>query len=93
MRMVRRSPESPAKRSELISLIGTGFGPYNRRVVDGFVTPATPAATLVDPVEVYRGSSSLQPSFAGAAPGLTGMTATRFRVGQNGSGPVEVKSL
>ena len=23
--------ESPAKRNELISLIGTGFGPYNRR--------------------------------------------------------------
>ena len=85
------TPESPAKRSELISLIGTGFGPYNRRVVDGFVTPATPAATLVDPVEVIVGGVSLQPTFAGAAPGLTGMTATRLRVGQAGSGSVEVK--
>lgn len=83
--------ENPAKRTELISLIGTGFGPYNRRVVDGWVAPATPAASLVDPVEIVVGGARLQPTFAGAAAGLTGMTATRFRVGQSASGAVEVK--
>jgi uncharacterized protein (TIGR03437 family) len=84
---------SPAKRTETISLIGTGFGPYNRRVLDGFLTPATPVAALVDPVDVVVGGVRVTPSFAGAASGLTGMTATRFRVGPNGSGTVEVKVI
>ena len=83
--------ESPARRNELISLMGTGFGPYTRTVIDGFPTPATPAAPLVDPVDVVVAGARLQPAFAGAAPGFTGMTTTRFRVGENGSGPVEVK--
>jgi uncharacterized protein (TIGR03437 family) len=84
---------SPAKRTETISLIGTGFGPYNRRVIDGFATPAAPPSTVVDPVEVVVGDVHITPSFAGSAPGLTGMTATRFSVGQNGSGTVEVKVI
>jgi uncharacterized protein (TIGR03437 family) len=83
--------QSPAKRSELISLMGTGFGPYNRTVVDGFPVPVTPAAAVADPVEVVVGGARLQPTFAGAAPGFVGMTVTRFRVGDNGSGGVEVK--
>jgi len=83
--------QSPAKRSELISVIGTGFGPYNRRVIDGFATPATPAATLADTVEVVLSGARLQPAFAGAAPGLIGITTTRFRIGQSGSGASELK--
>jgi uncharacterized protein (TIGR03437 family) len=39
------------------------------------------------------GGVRVTPSFAGAASGLTGMTATRFRVGPNGSGTVEVKVI
>jgi uncharacterized protein (TIGR03437 family) len=84
---------SPAKRTETISLIGTGFGPYNRRLVDGFATPVTPSASLVDPVEVAIGEGRVTPSFAGAASGFTGMAVAKFRVGQNGSGPVEVKLI
>jgi uncharacterized protein (TIGR03437 family) len=83
--------ESPARRNETVTLFGTGFGPYNRRVVDGFATPAAPAAILVDRVEVVVGAARLEPVFAGAAPGLTGITATRFRVGADVAGPVEVK--
>ncbi len=82
---------NPAKRNEMINIVGTGFGPYNRIVVDGFATPATPAATLVDPVEVVLGAARLQPVFSGAAPGLTGMTSTRFRVASDASGMLELK--
>ena len=32
---------SPAKRDETITLVGTGFGPYDRRAVEGFATPMT----------------------------------------------------
>ena len=82
---------SPAKRTETISLMGTGFGPYNRRVLDGFATPATPAASLVDPIEVISGGVAVRPSFTGAAPGLVGLTVTRFRVDAANSGLTEVK--
>jgi uncharacterized protein (TIGR03437 family) len=84
---------SPAKRNETISLIGTGFGPFNRRVLDGFATPAAPAALLVDAVEVIAGGVSIRPSFAGAAPGLVGLTSTRFRLDGAGSGSLEIRVL
>jgi uncharacterized protein (TIGR03437 family) len=85
---------SPAKRNETVTLMGTGFGPYNRRVLDGFVTPASPLAVVVDPVEVVAGGATLRPAFSGAAPGLVGLTATRFRVdGAAPSGSLEVKVL
>ena len=71
--------------------MGTGFGPYNRRVLDAFVTPASPAATLVDPIQVLAGGTPIQPSFAGAAPGLVGLTTTRFRVDGAGAGLTEVR--
>lgn len=72
--------ERPARENEFVDLIGTGFGPYNRRVLDGFATPSTPPALLVDPVEVMTGEIRLTPTFAGAAPGLMGITLTRFQV-------------
>jgi uncharacterized protein (TIGR03437 family) len=82
--------QSPAKRNETVTLLGTGFGPYDRPVLDGFATPPLPAAALVDPVHVVIAGEALRPTFAGAAPGLIGVTATRFRVGAV-SGNVEVK--
>jgi uncharacterized protein (TIGR03437 family) len=82
---------NPAKRSEIITLTGTGFGPYDRRVLDGFATPSNPAAALVDPVEVIAGATSIRPVFAGAAPGLVGVTYTRFPVDAANSGLTEVK--
>ena len=82
--------QSPAKRDETVTLLGTGFGPYDRPVLDGFVTPVAPAAALVDPVDVVVAGASVGPTVVGAAPGLVGMTATRFRVGAV-SGNVEVK--
>jgi uncharacterized protein (TIGR03437 family) len=84
--------QSPAKRNETVTLLGTGFGPYNRPVIDGFATPASPAASVVDPVEVIAGAAVVQPAFSGAAPGLVGLTATRFRLDSAAaSGPMEIK--
>jgi uncharacterized protein (TIGR03437 family) len=84
---------SPAKRGETVNLIGTGFGPYSRRVIDAFPTPATPAATLVDPVEVVAGDLRIQPVFAGAASGLTGMTSIRVVIPSGLTGAVPLKVL
>jgi uncharacterized protein (TIGR03437 family) len=83
--------ENPAKQGDVVNLIGTGFGPYNRSVIDGFKTPATPPATLLDPVEIVTGDVRIQPTFAGAAPGLTGMTSTRFRIPSGVTGAISFK--
>jgi uncharacterized protein (TIGR03437 family) len=82
---------SPARRNETISLVGTGFGPFKQRVLDGFATPVSPAFPMADPVEVIAGATPIQPAFAGAAPGLVGLTTTRFRVDGAATGPIEVK--
>ncbi|HYP08743.1 MAG TPA: hypothetical protein VER03_21090, partial [Bryobacteraceae bacterium] len=82
---------NPAKRNETISLLGTGFGPYDRRVLDGFAAPPSPVAAVVDPVEVIAGGVSIRPAFTGATVGLVGLTTTRFRVAAAATGLQEVK--
>jgi uncharacterized protein (TIGR03437 family) len=74
------TPVRRAKRGETITIMGTGFGPYNRPVVDGFAVPASPQYTLVDGVDVVIGSATVAPTWAGAAPGLTGVVSVRVRV-------------
>jgi uncharacterized protein (TIGR03437 family) len=49
------TPDSPAVHGETITLLGTGFGPFQPVPLDGFAVPSQPAGlvyTLVDPVEV-----------------------------------------
>jgi uncharacterized protein (TIGR03437 family) len=80
-----------ARRGEMLMLLGTGFGPYNRPVVDGFAVPASPEHNLIDPVTVTFGGVTLQPLWAGAQPGNTGVTGVRFRVPAEAAGDVEVR--
>jgi uncharacterized protein (TIGR03437 family) len=71
-------PDSPARRNEVVTLLGTGFGPYTRRVPEGFIVADTPIAPLADPAEVVAGSVRLQPIFSGAAPGFVGVAASKI---------------
>jgi uncharacterized protein (TIGR03437 family) len=71
---------SPAKRGEQVRLMGTGFGPFDRRPVDGFAAPAQPVITLVDTAVLVAGDLRIPAVWTGAAPGLTGITTVRFRV-------------
>ena len=73
------TPDSPATGGETISVLGTGFGPYNGTIVDGFFPP-TPAPTLVDSITVTAGGMDPSPTWAGAAPGYAGITLTQFQV-------------
>ncbi|MDX2150700.1 MAG: hypothetical protein SFV54_08190 [Bryobacteraceae bacterium] len=86
------TPEAPARRGELITLYGTGFGPYERPVLDGFPTPGSPAYPLVDKVEVVLGDQVWSPEWAGAAPGMVGVVAARLRVPEDapGGSPLEL---
>jgi len=76
-------PDSPARRNEVVTLLGTGFGPYTRRVPEGFAVQDTPIAPLADNAEVVAGSLRIQPTFSGAAPGFVGVSSSKIRITAN----------
>ncbi|MEO8100136.1 MAG: hypothetical protein ABI811_20720 [Acidobacteriota bacterium] len=60
--------QSPARRGETVSFFGTGFGPYDRPVIDGFILPDTQVYRLTDSVKVLAGLPTPQvPAGAAAA--------------------------
>jgi uncharacterized protein (TIGR03437 family) len=71
---------SPAIRGEIVSLYGTGFGPYSQSVSDGFPAPMSPLLPVVDPVTVNAGSVAQNAIWAGAAPGLPGIAIAQFQI-------------
>jgi len=73
------TPDNPAKAGETVSLFGTGFGPYNGVVVDGFFPPVPPP-TLMDSVSISAGDQSPTAAFVGAAPGYSGVTLMKFKI-------------
>lgn len=72
--------DNPARRNETVSIYGTGFGPYNGRVIDGFPVPPTDSFSVVDPVRVTVGSLDLQPEWTGAAKNMTGTTIVKLKI-------------
>ncbi len=74
------TPDSPAKPGETITTFGTGFGPYDHKIVDGFIIPPTDTYLVADPVSVQAGSATLQPTFAGAATGMVGITIVQVKL-------------
>jgi uncharacterized protein (TIGR03437 family) len=69
---------SPAAAGETISLLGTGFGPYQRTVLDGFFPPNPPPA-VEDAVSLSVGG--VKPgSTTTAAPGFVGIDLTKFQL-------------
>ncbi|MGH9632813.1 MAG: InlB B-repeat-containing protein, partial [Bryobacteraceae bacterium] len=75
------TPESPARRDEQITLLGTGFGRLAHPPVDGFAVPASPPNALVDAAEIVSGDTRLKPAWCGAAPGFVGISAAKFKLG------------
>jgi uncharacterized protein (TIGR03437 family) len=74
---------SPARRNEIVSLYGTGFGPYNQPVADGFPPPMTPLYPVTDAVTVSAGSAPFPATWAGAAPGIAGVAIAQFQIGSS----------
>lgn len=74
------APDKPAKRGEQVILMGTGFGAYQRGILDGFPAVENPPNPLKDMPQILAGESVYSPDFAGAAPGLVGVTFLRFTV-------------
>jgi uncharacterized protein (TIGR03437 family) len=82
---------NPAKPDETITICGTGFGPYERGIVDGFMVPSSPPVTLADQAEIRMDGMILQPVWAGAMPGFSGVAAARVKLTGVPSGLHELK--
>jgi len=76
----------PARRGEIVTLLGTGFGPYRVRVPDGFAVPESFEAQLEDEVEVMVGGRVFKPVWAGAATGQVGVVAIRIEISREIAG-------
>jgi uncharacterized protein (TIGR03437 family) len=74
--------QSPARRNEIISILGTGFGPYERRVIDGFLVPNDTQYRLSDAVTVLAGEQQFTPQWTGAAPGMIGTAVMKLKVAE-----------
>ncbi len=74
------TPLSPARPGELITLFGTGFGPYDRPAPDGFPLPSDPPFTLTDAVEVLIGEQTVEIERAGGVAGQVGTAMVRLRL-------------
>jgi len=84
--------DNPAQVNETISIYGTGFGLYDKPLVDGFPTPATGNWNLLDPVTVTVDGQTYTPITARAANGLTGMVVLKVKLtGTLPSGLVNIK--
>ncbi|MEO7144242.1 MAG: hypothetical protein ABI165_12165 [Bryobacteraceae bacterium] len=71
---------NPAQPGETLTVFGTGFGPFDQPVVDGFAIPASPVFNSVDPVQLNVGSDQVPPVWTGAATGFVGTVITTFQV-------------
>jgi uncharacterized protein (TIGR03437 family) len=74
------TPEKPARRGEQITFLGTGFGPYQRPLVDGFPAPEPASNPLAESPVILVGDTVYRPDFAGAAPGMVGVALIRFTI-------------
>jgi uncharacterized protein (TIGR03437 family) len=68
----------PAAGGETISMLGTGFGPYQKSMPDGFFPPNPPPA-VADSVVLSVGGTKPTPTST-AAPGFIGIVSTQFEV-------------
>lgn len=69
---------SPAAAGETLSMLGTGFGPYQTPVIDGFF-PQNPPPAVADSVVLSVGGDT-PASTSTAAPAFTGTVTTQFQV-------------
>jgi uncharacterized protein (TIGR03437 family) len=84
--------DAPAKRGELLTIYGTGFGPTDRTRPYGFPLPADPVYSMVDAVSVQAGDLAIAAEKAFGAPGRIGVDAAQFRLPDAAaSGSVMVK--
>ena len=71
---------SPARKGEVVTLVGTGFGPYLVASPEGFALPPGPGFGVSADVSLKLGDLQTEILFAGGLPGQVGLDQVRFRV-------------
>ncbi len=71
---------SPARRQEIVSFYGTGFGPLQQNLSDGFPAPMTPLDPVTDTVTLKAGGVTVPAIWTGAAPTLVGMDIVQMQI-------------
>jgi uncharacterized protein (TIGR03437 family) len=78
------TPDHPAQVGDMISVLGTGLGPYVMTPPDGFVFDESAGYVLADAVSVMTGDSTMvTPLYAGRSGAGVGVDAVRFQVPAN----------
>ena len=72
---------SPARRGELLTVYGTGFGPTDPVRPVGFAVPQTPPFVLLDAASVLVGDAVIPAENAFAEPGSVAVDVVQFRLG------------
>ncbi len=71
----------PASPGEILTVWGTGLGPYAIAPPDGYVLDERPGYTLVDAVSIELGEGTvIEPLYAGRSAAAVGVDAVRFEV-------------
>jgi uncharacterized protein (TIGR03437 family) len=85
--------DSPARRSEKVTLLGDGLGPFVQMPPEGFAISESATSVLADAVTIVSGDTTIDPIYAGVAEGRVGVTAIRFLIGNSlpASSTVEIK--
>jgi uncharacterized protein (TIGR03437 family) len=76
------SAASPARRGEVVTLYGTGFGPYSPALPDGVAAPAGTRYSLADPAKILIGEQQVEPVWAGAAAGRVGVAIAQLKINE-----------
>ena len=75
----------PAARGEFLSIFSTGLGPLTSQPTTGSPSTTDPPAATTTPVKVMIGGISVQPQYAGPAPGFVGLYQVNVQVPQGAS--------
>jgi uncharacterized protein (TIGR03437 family) len=74
------TPDRPAHAGDVITVLGTGFGPYTTQPPDGFLLDEAAGYTLVDSVRLVAGDAILNALYAGRSSAGVGVDAARFQL-------------
>ncbi len=77
------SAHSPARHGEVVTLYGTGLGPYHPAPADGVAVPVNAKYPLADPVRLVTGKQQASPLWAGAAPAKIGVAAVQVKIDES----------
>jgi len=71
---------SPARPGETITLLATGFGPYQAPILEGMAVPPGPGYSIGGPVSLQAGDLSPEVVYAGGVAGQIGLDQIQFRL-------------